>query len=94
MRLKKIDVDPRPMRLNIDMIGNKEPFAVVMCDGQARMTELPEHGETAIVPGQGEVKRVKWDEGRVLNNYLPIKLVDSGGFYIGIYFFDSYSIWR
>jgi hypothetical protein len=42
----------------------KEPFAIVVCDGKARMTKLPEHGETIIVTHQGKVKRVKWDEGR------------------------------
>lgn len=63
MRLKNIAVDPKSMHINVDIIGNKEPFAIVVCDGKARMTELPEHGQTIIVTHQGKVKRVKWDEG-------------------------------
>ncbi|RYM02786.1 hypothetical protein EWH99_10645 [Sporolactobacillus sp. THM7-7] len=63
MRLKEIKINPRSMQLNIDIIGNKEPFAIVVCDGKARMTKLPEFGETIIVTHQGKVKRVKWDEG-------------------------------
>lgn len=63
MRLKEMKVDPYSMQLNVDIMGNKESFAIVVCDGKARMTELPEHGETIIVTHQGKVKRVKWDEG-------------------------------
>lgn len=38
-------------------------FVVVVSEGQARISELPTHGETKIVTHQGKVKRVKWDEG-------------------------------
>jgi Phage-like element PBSX protein XtrA len=41
----------------------KGSFAVVMCEGKARLKELPNHGETKIVTHQGKVKRVKFDEG-------------------------------
>lgn len=63
MRLKEMKIDSQSMRLNIDIMDKKEAFAIVVCDGKARMTNLPEHGETTIVTHQGKVKRVKWDEG-------------------------------
>lgn len=36
---------------------------MVVCDGKAKLTKLPPHGETKIVTHQGKIKRVKWDEG-------------------------------
>ncbi|WP_431189195.1 XtrA/YqaO family protein [Cytobacillus firmus] len=41
----------------------KGSFAVVVCNGKARMTGLPSYGETKIITHQGKVKRVKFDEG-------------------------------
>ncbi|XQY90659.1 XtrA/YqaO family protein [Metabacillus sp. HB246100] len=63
MRLKEIKIDPMTMKLEIDIMEQKRCFAIVVCDGQARLTELPDHGETKIVTHQGKVKRVKFDEG-------------------------------
>lgn len=63
MRLKDIDINPDTMHLEVDMMDTRENFAIVVCDGKAKMTELPAHGETKIVTHQGKVKRIKWDEG-------------------------------
>jgi len=63
MRLQNIDIDPSTMRLEIDIMKQKGSFAIVVCDGKARLTQLPEHGETKIITHQGKVKRVKFDEG-------------------------------
>lgn len=62
-RLQNIDINPSTMRLEIDIMEQKGCFAIVVCDGKARITQLPEHGETKIVTHQGIVKRVKFDEG-------------------------------
>ncbi|WHY63246.1 XtrA/YqaO family protein [Cytobacillus firmus] len=62
-RLKTIDINPRTNRLGIDIMEQKGRFAVVVCDGKARITELPAYGETKIITHQGKVKRVKFDEG-------------------------------
>ncbi len=51
------------MRLELDIMEQKGSFAIVVCDGKARLTQLPEHGETKIITHQGKVKRVKFDEG-------------------------------
>ncbi|AGZ57474.1 hypothetical protein BACIH_2753 [Bacillus amyloliquefaciens] len=42
-----------------------ENFAVIVSNGEAKMTPLPEHGETKIVTSKGKVTRVKWDEGEL-----------------------------
>lgn len=63
MRLENIEINPSTMKLEIDIMKYKNSFAVVVCDGKARVTALPEHGETKIVTHQGKVKRVKFDEG-------------------------------
>jgi len=51
------------MKLEIDIMEQKGSFAIVVCDVKARLTQLPEYGETKIVTHQGKVKRVKFDEG-------------------------------
>ncbi|MEH7392418.1 XtrA/YqaO family protein [Bacillus sp. JJ1474] len=63
MRLQKIEINPGTNLLEIDIINRKGSFAIVVCDGKARLTELPVHGETKIITHQGKVKRVKFDEG-------------------------------
>ncbi|WP_028977975.1 XtrA/YqaO family protein [Sporolactobacillus terrae] len=62
MRLKEMKIDTATMRLQLDImeLNNK---VIVIGNGKAKVTDLPEHGETTIVTHQGKVKRVKWDEG-------------------------------
>lgn len=62
MRSKPIPVDMKNRQILIDFEGN-EPFCVVYCDGKAKITSLPSHGETKVITHQGRVKRVKFDEG-------------------------------
>lgn len=66
MRLQEISLKTSTNSLQIDiinMLGQKGSFAIVVCDGKAKLTKLPDHGETKIVTHQGKVKRVKFDEG-------------------------------
>ncbi|MBU8773202.1 XtrA/YqaO family protein [Cytobacillus oceanisediminis] len=63
MRLQNLEIDPSTMKLEIDIMEQKGSFAIVVCNGKARLTELPPHGETKIITHQGIVKRVKFDEG-------------------------------
>lgn len=44
-------------------MDQKGIFSIVVCNEQAKLTELPHHGETKIITHQGKVKRVKFDEG-------------------------------
>jgi hypothetical protein len=66
MRLQELNVKSSTNKLEIDiidMLEQKGSFAIVVCDGKAKVTKLPDHGETKIVTHQGKVKRVKFDEG-------------------------------
>jgi hypothetical protein len=66
MRLKEISMNTSTMKLEIDIMNTMEQkgsFAIVVCEGKAKITKLPDHGETKIVTHQGKVKRVKFDEG-------------------------------
>lgn len=59
MRLQNIDVK------EIENIENfeKKPFVIVYSQGVAKLTYLPNHGETKVITHQGRVKRVIFDEG-------------------------------
>lgn len=50
------------MRLEVDIKTQSNSFLIVVCDGKARITNLPHYGETKIFTRQGKVKRVKFDE--------------------------------
>ncbi|PFK30739.1 hypothetical protein COJ18_27010 [Bacillus cereus] len=63
MRLKEVEVNSENLKLEIDIMNYINVFGVIVCDGKAKLTELPSHGETKIVTHQGKVKRVKFDEG-------------------------------
>jgi NAD kinase len=63
VRLSDIEINPSTMKLEVDIMEQKGSFAVVVCDGKAKITKLPQHGETRIITHQGKVKRVKFDEG-------------------------------
>ncbi len=64
LRLIKLDSIIEKDKLIIDM-AKYENFAVIVSNGEAKMTPLPEHGETKIVTSKGKVTRVKWDEGEL-----------------------------
>lgn len=61
MRLQAIPLKKNV--LNIDIKEGDKPFVVVYCQGEAKITYLPEHGETKVITHQGRVKRIKFDEG-------------------------------
>ncbi|WP_181350499.1 XtrA/YqaO family protein [Thalassobacillus sp. CUG 92003] len=65
MRLNQLPLEIENGKLNIelDIPEGNPPFCVVYCEGQAKLTTLPDHGETKVITHQGKVKRVKFDEG-------------------------------
>jgi phage gp45-like len=63
LRLNDLEINPSTQKLEIDIMEKTSSFMIVVSNGKARMTELPVHGETKIITHQGQVKRVKWDEG-------------------------------
>lgn len=63
VKLQEIKINADTMKFEVDILEQKESFAIVVCDGKAKLTTLPHHGETKIITHQGKVKRVKFDEG-------------------------------
>lgn len=62
MRLQNIEINPKTNKLEVDIEENNS-YAIVVSNGKAKKTLLPEYGETKIITHQGKVKRVKWDKG-------------------------------
>jgi Phage-like element PBSX protein XtrA len=63
VRLSDVEINPSTLKLEIDIMDKEGSFAVVVCDGKAKVAELPSYGETNIVTHQGKVKRIRWNEG-------------------------------
>jgi len=60
MQELKINVDGK---LALDVMGLPYSCVIILSQGEAGIAELPAFAETKIVTHQGQVKRVKWDEG-------------------------------
>lgn len=63
MRLKELEVNHITNRLELEVFKNSTNFAIIVCDGEIKMAELPNYGEVKIITHQGKVKKVKFDEG-------------------------------
>jgi hypothetical protein len=63
VRLSDLEINPSTLKLEIDIMDKEGSFAVVVCEGKAKVAELPSYGETNIVTHQGKVKRIRWNEG-------------------------------
>lgn len=50
-------------RLQLDLMAIPSRCVIVICDGKAKLRELPPHGEYKIVTHQGKVKRMRREEG-------------------------------
>lgn len=50
-------------KLEFDIMEIPSSCVVVICDGKAKIRELPPHGEYKIVTHQGRVKRMRREEG-------------------------------
>lgn len=49
--------------LKVDTMELPENCVIILSQGKTKVAELPAFAETKIVTHQGQVKRVKWDEG-------------------------------
>ncbi|MBU5212480.1 XtrA/YqaO family protein [Heyndrickxia oleronia] len=63
MSLKDIEINPITIRIEVDIKTQSNSFLIVVCDGKARITNLPHYGEAKIITRQEKVKRVKFDKG-------------------------------
>ncbi|WP_017379755.1 XtrA/YqaO family protein [Paenisporosarcina sp. TG-14] len=64
MRMKPVNIDYQGL-LNLDIMELPTSCVVIICEGKAKISELPAFAETKITTHQGKVTRVKWDEGEV-----------------------------
>ncbi|MEK4228949.1 XtrA/YqaO family protein [Solibacillus sp. FSL H8-0538] len=62
MRMRELEISVDGS-LNVDIMELPENCVIVVSKGKAKVAELPKHAETKIITHQGQVKRVKWDEG-------------------------------
>ncbi|HBZ09143.1 MAG TPA: hypothetical protein DEO65_04535 [Bacillus bacterium] len=62
MRLQDIELTSSN-RLQLDLMDIPSSCVIVICDGKAKLRELPPHGEYKIVTHQGKVKRMRKEEG-------------------------------
>jgi hypothetical protein len=63
LRLKYIEINPITGKMGIDTTKYDKPVVILISDGKARETFLPDHGVTTLVTHQGKLKRVRFDEG-------------------------------
>jgi len=62
VRMKELDVTIDGI-LQLDTMELPENCVIILSQGKAKVADLPAFAETKIVTHQGQVKRVKWDEG-------------------------------
>lgn len=62
MEEQEIELTDKSM-LEFDIMDIPSSCVIVVCDGKAKMRELPLHGEYKIVIHQGKVKRMRREEG-------------------------------
>ena len=62
MRMQEVYLEGRNIILS-ESVDISKPCAIIVSNGVAKLTELPPFAETKIITHQGQVKRIKWDEG-------------------------------
>ncbi|MGE7024149.1 XtrA/YqaO family protein [Solibacillus cecembensis] len=62
MRMQELKINVDGM-LIADIMELPDSCVIILSHGIAKVAELPAFAETKIVTHQGQVKRVKWDEG-------------------------------
>lgn len=62
MRMQDLEINVEG-RLSIDIMELPDSCVIILSQGKAKVAELPAFAETKIVTHQGQVKRIRWDEG-------------------------------
>lgn len=60
MQELEINVDGKSVA---DIMDLPDSCVIILSQGKAKVAELPAFAETKIVTHQGQVKRIRWDEG-------------------------------
>ena len=62
--VNKTEIDMnKTNKLELDIMEIPSSCVIVICDGKAKIRELPPFGEYKIVTHQGKVKRMRREEG-------------------------------
>lgn len=61
--MEDLKIDASTMQLTVDIMDIPTSCVIVICDGKAKLRELPTHGEYKIVTHQGKVKRMRVEQG-------------------------------
>lgn len=62
--VNKTEIDMnKTNKLELDIMEIPSSCVIVICDGKAKIRELPPFGEYRIVTHQGKVKRMRREEG-------------------------------
>ena len=62
MRMQELKINADG-RLIADIMELPDNCVIILSHGKAKVAELPAFAETKIVTHQGQVKRIRWDEG-------------------------------
>lgn len=63
LKVEELKIDPDTMKLEIDIMDLPTSCVIVICEGKAKLRELPPFGEYKIITHQGKVKRMRKEEG-------------------------------
>lgn len=61
--MEDLKINPSTMKLEVDIMELPTSCVIVICDGKAKLRELPAHGEYKIVTHQGKVTRMRTEQG-------------------------------
>ena len=68
MRMQDLEINVEG-RLLVDIMELPDSCVIILSQGKAKVAELPAFAETKIVTHQGQVKRIRWDEGESFEYY-------------------------
>jgi len=60
--MEDLNKNPSTMKLIVDIMEISTSCVIVICDGKAKLRELPTHGEYLIVTHQGKEKRMRTEQ--------------------------------
>lgn len=61
--MRELEINPATMKMELNVGELPNSCVVVICDGKAKLRELPPYGEYKIITHQGKVKRMRREEG-------------------------------
>lgn len=63
MKLREVKFNISALKEEMNLCKTDNNFVIIVSSGKIKIIYLPEYGETKIVTHQGEVKRIKSEEG-------------------------------